>query len=84
MAHFYATVTSNRKPITKCGTKNSGMQAHIRGWDLGCKVEISHDEETGEDWVFVYRTDGSNGQNEEILTKFSKKTLLPNILISNI
>jgi hypothetical protein len=60
MAHFYSTVSSKNTTHTKCGTKKEGMQAHIRGWDVGVQVDLSVNSD-GEDVVCVYLTDGSNG-----------------------
>jgi hypothetical protein len=36
MAHFYGSMAgSARTEATRCGTKNSGISAHVRGWDTG-------------------------------------------------
>ena len=59
MAHFYSEVRGARKPQTLTGTKNSGVQAHIRGWNVGVEVRLSH--VNGKDIVQVYKTTGSNG-----------------------
>lgn len=60
MAHFYASVNGSRgTTVTKCGTKNTGMQAEIRGWNVGVEVRLSH--VNGKDFVQVYKTSGSNG-----------------------
>ena len=63
MAHFYGSMTGNRKERTCCGTKNSGIVAHIRGWGLGVKVLLEYDEATGKDKVTVMQTGGSGGAN---------------------
>ena len=36
MSHFYASIEGNRSEATRCGTKSSGMQGHVRGWTIGC------------------------------------------------
>jgi len=60
MAHFYASVNGSRETIaTKTGTKKSGMSAHVRGWNVGVDVRLSH--VNGKDVVQVYKTSGSNG-----------------------
>ena len=62
MAHFYASIQGNRGEATRMGTKNSGMEGHIRGWDVGCRVYMGVDSD-GNDTVSVYLTSGSNGHN---------------------
>jgi hypothetical protein len=55
------------------GTKNSGLYGHIRGWNIGAYVWITHNEETGKDEVTVYKTAGSNGAgNREVVAKFTE------------
>ena len=61
MAQFYASIKGNRGEATRMGTKNSGMHGHIRGWDIGCEVEMRYNEETGKDEVHIYLTSGSRG-----------------------
>lgn len=61
MAHFYGSMTGARGERTCCGTKNSGIQAHIRGWNLGVIVSLEHDHETGKDRITVMQTGGSGG-----------------------
>ncbi len=60
MAQFYAEIQGNRGMATRMGTKESGMFAHIRGWDVGVKVFLDWDEEEQRDIVTVYQTGGSN------------------------
>ena len=38
MSRFYGNLTNDRSTITKCG-HNDGLVAHIRGWNLGIRVE---------------------------------------------
>lgn len=59
MAHFYASIQGNRGEATRIGSKGSGISGHIRGWDIGARVELSHVD--GRDVVRVYRTGGSTG-----------------------
>lgn len=65
MAHFYGSMQGGRGETTRTGTKYSGMNAHVRGWNLGIKIELSH--ENGRDIVSVYQTGGSNGHGPRIL-----------------
>lgn len=66
MAQFYAEIQGNRGKSSRMGTKNSGMWAHVRGWDSGVRVECRHDEKRGIDQFYVYLTAGSNGNGREI------------------
>jgi hypothetical protein len=58
MARFYASIQGNRGEATRMGTPNSGISAHVRGWNIGAHVQV--DDEDGEDVVFVRATGGSN------------------------
>lgn len=60
MAHFYASIKGSRGEATRIGTKNSGIQGHIRGWNIGAKVHCSVDK-NGDDTVDIYLTSGSSG-----------------------
>ncbi len=64
MAQFYASIQGNRGEATRMGTKSSGIEGHIRGWDVGVKVIIRHDEATKQDVATVYVTSGSNGHSQ--------------------
>lgn len=70
MAQFYASIQGNRGGSTRMGTKASGISGHIRGWEVGCRVDMSH--EGGVDVCRVYRTGGSNGsrQDEVLIAEF--------------
>lgn len=70
MAHFYASINGARESIaTKTGTKKSGMSAHVRGWNVGVDVRLSH--ENGKDVVRVYKTSGSNGGiSPQLITEY--------------
>ena len=59
MAHFYANIQGNRSERTACGTKNSGISGHIRGWDIGAWSAVGH--ANGKDIVTMKLTSGSNG-----------------------
>ena len=76
MAQFYATIRGNRGEATRIGSKDSGITGHIRGWHVGAKVTVDH--ENGKDIVRVYKTDGSRGfgkriQNELIAEFIERK-----------
>ena len=60
MSHFYADIKGSRGQATRCGTKNSGIRGHIRGWNIGIQVYGGIDE-NGNDTFSVYLTGGSAG-----------------------
>lgn len=63
MSYFYGNVQGNRGETTRGGSKNSGIEGHIRGWKSGARVVCTVND-VGEDIVEVYATRGS-GYNEE-------------------
>jgi hypothetical protein len=65
MAHFYGTMQGGRAEVSRTGHKTTGMQAHVRGWDLGVRAHMTHDRD-GKDYAVVYLTSGSNGNNGEV------------------
>ena len=65
MSHFYGNMKGSRGETTRCGTKNSGIRCHVRGWNYGIKVIIQH--YNGKDIVSVWETGGSNGHNPDRL-----------------
>ena len=65
MAQYYADIQGNRGQATRMGTKNSGMTGHVRGWNVGCRVQIDHVD--GKDLVRVYKTHGSSGSGSDVL-----------------
>lgn len=76
MAQYYANIQGNRGEATRMGTKSSGLSGHIRGWDIGAKVTMVWNKETGEDEVHIRLTSGSNnGKNGKCLGKFTAKDL---------
>ena len=63
MAQFYGEIQGNRGVATRMGSKDSGFYAHIRGWNVGVRVQLYH--ENGVDYVEVYETGGSTGRKAE-------------------
>ena len=59
MAHFYASIQGGRGEATRTGTKASGIGGHIRGWNVGVKVESMSDSGQGDE-IAVFITTGSN------------------------
>jgi len=65
MAHFYGSIQGNRGEATRMGTKDSGISAHIRGWDIGAKVVCFVDFE-GRDCVTLLVSGGTNASKKDI------------------
>jgi len=75
MSHFYASIRGSRGEATRAGTKNSGMEGHIRGWNIGARVFMSVNDK-GEDVCTIYLTSGSNGYSYgKHLGDFTEKDL---------
>lgn len=66
MSHFYGQMKGNRSEVSRQGTKDSGMVAHIRGYGIGARVECLVNAD-GLDEVRVYATAGSDGAGEDRL-----------------
>lgn len=74
MSHFYASIEGSRGMATRAGSKSSGMQGHIRGWNVGARVAVNHED--GHDVVRVYRTTGSNSYGlSELIAEFTDETV---------
>jgi hypothetical protein len=58
MAQYRAIIKGNRGEASRLGSKSSGLEARVNGWNVGVYVDIQHIE--GKDRVFVYSTGGSN------------------------
>lgn len=67
MSRFYASIQGNRGEATRAGTPNSGIDGHIRGWDVGIRVEGFVDVSDGSDRFRIFVTGGSNGNSHERL-----------------
>lgn len=72
MSHFYGEIFSKGGKASRCGDKD-GMVAHVRGWDVGVFVRLTHLD--GEDRVTLTltggsKTGGSNGCAERVLGTF--------------
>ena len=64
MARFYASISGRGKELTREGTAASGVEGHLRGWNVGAKVYLSVDSQD-QDVVTVYLTGGSNGNTSD-------------------
>lgn len=58
MSRFYASIQGNRGQATRQGTPKSGIEGHIRGWNIGARVRLYVGED-GKDMIEVDLTGGS-------------------------
>jgi hypothetical protein len=73
MAQFYGGIQGQRGEATRLGSKSSGMNAFVQGWNCGVKVVAYHDDDAG-DTFRIYLTSGSNGrQSDTLLGTMSEK-----------
>lgn len=73
MAQYMGTVQGNRGGASRLGSKNSGMDATARGWNIGGSVWVSYNEKEDRDEVTITLDGGSNGgMFKEILGTFYK------------
>ncbi len=57
MSHFYGYLQGTRGEATRCGSKGSGISAHIRSWKNDVYVTLKADEE-GNDVLTVNFPEG--------------------------
>lgn len=70
MARFYGQIQGNRGEASRMGTAKSGFDAHIRGWNVGVRIEcLASDDgvDGSQDVIKVYQTSGSNGGDPDVL-----------------
>ena len=75
--HFYGTIEGKGSGnVHAAGTKNSGITGHVRGWDVGARVLVTYNEQTGLDEVTVYATTGSSEAWQDVkIAEFTRKTI---------
>ena len=59
MSRFYASIQGSRCEATRQGTPKSGIEGHVRGWNVGARV-YCYIGEDGKDTVKVELTSGSS------------------------
>jgi hypothetical protein len=64
MARFYTSVTNSRGGTTTAQGTKQGQTAHIRGWDVGVKIDAGIDNR-GRDTFIIYRTSGSHSKTAD-------------------
>jgi hypothetical protein len=45
MSHFYGFLSGNRGEATRCGSKSSGINAHIKSWNNDVEASLKADDE---------------------------------------
>ena len=59
MSRFYGSLKGSAKTtVTRRGHASSGLEAHVRGWDIGVRAECA--AIGGKDAIYLYTTGGSN------------------------
>jgi len=76
MARFYASIKGQAKtPATRMGGKKSGIEGHIRGWNVGISVTGVAGADN-EDVFDVWLTAGSNGMKaSKHIGRFTEKDI---------
>lgn len=59
MAHFYGSMRGGRQEVTRTGHKTTGLNCHIRGWNVGIKAQARVGS-SGRDECVATLTGGSN------------------------
>jgi len=75
MSHFYGDLQGNRGMATRQGTRASGIDGHLRGWNTGARIIITH--ENGADHVKVYKTGGSHHPNGDLIASWYEDSKAP-------
>ncbi|MCK9370444.1 hypothetical protein M0R04_11090 [Candidatus Dojkabacteria bacterium] len=52
MSHFYGYLEGNRGTATRCGSKKSGITAHIKSWNNDVYASL-HADENGKDVLYL-------------------------------
>ena len=68
MAQYRTTIKGQRGEASRLGSKNSGMTAHVNGWNIGASVWLPWDEVKKEDRIRIELTSGSGyGPSKTVL-----------------
>jgi len=57
MSHFYGKLQGCRGQTTRCGSKGSGIRAHLRSWSNDCHFNLS-DAGDGRDLLVINIPEG--------------------------
>ena len=77
MSHFYGIMSGARGAATRCGTKSSGIEAHVRGWGIGAKAEVRHMRSLGADGADIVEANSDIVQAQSIALLAEKMGCLP-------
>lgn len=67
MSRFYGSIDGRAKTTaTREGTSKSGIQAHIRGWNVGVEVRCFVDKDN-HDVCEIFQTGGSNNPSSKAI-----------------
>jgi hypothetical protein len=77
MAQFRAEIQGDRGTASRQGSKRSGINGHIHGWNTGARVQLYYDPVTDKDQVRVYRTGGSHTPEGELIAQWSEGDAAP-------
>lgn len=74
MSRFYGDLRGQAKTqATRRGSRKSGLDAHIRGWNIGVKIRCF--DQDGSDVITVHLTGGSNSpSSSHCLAEISDST----------
>ena len=68
MARFLGSVKGSAGETSRVGHSTTGLDAHIRGWNIGIRIRLSVNSKD-QDVIHVWKTSGSAGrQPDELLT----------------
>jgi len=71
MARYKADISGARGSASRLGTVSSGIEAHVRGWDIGVRVYgCPNSDADSEDGFTLYVTGGSNNSSDRVLIGF--------------
>ncbi len=74
MSQFYASIQGNRGMATRQGTKKSGIEGHIRGWNVGARIVCEYNADTDKDTIYVFQTGGSNRrETDKLIARFTEE-----------
>ena len=72
MSHFYGSLQGDRGEVTRRGNKVSGISSHVRGWDIGVRVEAQITPE-GKSQCLIYQTKGSNNPHGTLIKTITEE-----------
>jgi len=70
MARYKADISGARGSASRLGTVSSGIEAHVRGWDIGVRVYGCPNGDDSGDGFTLYITGGSNNSSDRVLIGF--------------